>query len=231
MKITALLIPCLVALSLSAAAQELPISDSDVAMGKPISWKGAKYPKNALKNNIQGSVVLRLTVGKDGRVGHVDVVSGEAEFGDAAVRAARKWLYIPYFRNAKATEVQTIVTIRFKLNERGKPEITANYKDPPPSFANVFKVGNGVTPPRAIYTPDPAYSEQARSDKFQGRCVLGVVIGPDGKPYDVKVSKPLGEGLDAKAVEAVQQWRFDPATKDGQPVAVAINIEVSFRPW
>ncbi|MBV9086323.1 MAG: energy transducer TonB, partial [Acidobacteriaceae bacterium] len=59
--------------------------------------------------------------------------------------------------------------------------------------------------------------------------VLWVVIGPDGRVHEVKVSRPLGLGLDEKAVEAVRQWKFEPARKDNQPVPVQVSIEVSFR--
>ncbi len=93
----------------------------------------------------------------------------------------------------------------------------------------VFHVGGGVSAPKKIYDPDPEYSEEARKAKYQGTCVLYVVIGPDGKPRDIRVSRTLGLGLDEKAIEAVKTWRFEPATKDGKPVAVAINIEVDFR--
>ena len=93
----------------------------------------------------------------------------------------------------------------------------------------VFHVGGGVSAPKKIYDPDPEYSEEARKAKYQGTCVLYVIVGPDGKPRDVRVSRTLGLGLDEKAIEAVRTWRFEPATKDGKPVAVAINIEVSFR--
>ncbi|MFZ0687861.1 MAG: energy transducer TonB [Terriglobales bacterium] len=93
----------------------------------------------------------------------------------------------------------------------------------------VFHVGGGVSAPKKIYDPDPEYSEEARKAKYQGTCVLYVVVGPDGRPRDVRVQRTLGLGLDEKAIEAVKTWRFEPATKDGKPVAVAINIEVSFR--
>jgi periplasmic protein TonB len=92
-----------------------------------------------------------------------------------------------------------------------------------------FRVGNGVSAPRALDTPDPEYSEEARKAKYQGVVVLWLVVGPDGKPRDIRVSRPLGMGLDQKAVEAVQRWRFEPAMKDGRPVAVQINVEVNFR--
>ena len=93
----------------------------------------------------------------------------------------------------------------------------------------VFRVGGGVSAPRTIYAPDPEYSEEARKAKFQGTCVLWLVVGPDGRPRDIRVTRSLGLGLDEKAIEAVKQWKFEPALKDGKPVAVEINVEVSFR--
>lgn len=92
-----------------------------------------------------------------------------------------------------------------------------------------FRVGGGVSAPKAVYSPDPEYSEEARKAKFQGTCVLWLVVGPDGRPRDIKVQRTLGLGLDEKAIEAVKNWRFEPAMKDGKPVAVQINVEVSFR--
>src|SRR5215468_1389816 len=93
----------------------------------------------------------------------------------------------------------------------------------------VFRVGGGVSAPKEIYAPDPEYSEEARKAKYQGVCVLSLIVGPDGKPRDIKLSRSLGLGLDEKAIQAVNQWKFEPAMKDGKPVAVAINVEVQFR--
>src|SRR5258708_24557065 len=93
----------------------------------------------------------------------------------------------------------------------------------------VFRVGGGVTAPKQVYAPDPEYSEEARKAKYQGVCVLSLIVGPDGKPRDIKLARSLGLGLDEKAIEAVNQWKFEPATKDGKPVAVLINVEVQFR--
>jgi len=93
----------------------------------------------------------------------------------------------------------------------------------------VFRVGGGVLAPRPISTPDPEYTDEARRAKYEGTCVLGMIVGPDGKPRDIRIQRGLGMGLDKKAIEAVQQWRFNPATKDGQAVAVQISVEVSFK--
>ncbi len=92
-----------------------------------------------------------------------------------------------------------------------------------------YRVGGGVSAPRAIYQPDPEYSDEARKAKYQGTVTLWVVIGPDGRVHDAKVYRSLGMGLDEKALESVKTWRFEPARKDGQAVPVQVNIEVNFR--
>src|SRR5690348_14845217 len=93
----------------------------------------------------------------------------------------------------------------------------------------VFKVGGGVSAPRALSTPDPEYSEEARKAKYQGTVVLWLIVDQNGHPQQVRVARSLGMGLDQKAIEAVKQWKFEPAMKDGKPVAVQINVEVNFR--
>jgi len=93
----------------------------------------------------------------------------------------------------------------------------------------VLKVGGAVLPPKLIHHPNPKYSKEARNAKFQGVCVLWLVVGTDGKPHDIRVKRTLGLGLDEEAIKAVKKWTFEPARKDGQPVAVQINVEVSFK--
>ena len=93
----------------------------------------------------------------------------------------------------------------------------------------IFRVGGGVSAPRPIYDPDPEFSEEARAAKYQGKVLLWVVVGADGRPRDVRVQRSLGMGLDEKAIAKVKTWRFEPAMKDGHPVAVQVNIEVNFR--
>jgi len=93
----------------------------------------------------------------------------------------------------------------------------------------LYRVGGGVSAPRAVFAPDPEYSEEARKAKFQGTVSLWMIVGADGRPRDLRIMRSLGMGLDEKAIEAVRTWRFDPALKDGRPVAVQIAVEVSFR--
>ena len=86
-----------------------------------------------------------------------------------------------------------------------------------------------MKPPKTRYAPDPDYSEAARRDKFKGSNVLGLIVGPDGRPRDIWIVRGSGEGLDEKSIEAVEQWRFEPPTKDGEPVAVFLNVETTFN--
>ncbi|PSH05123.1 MAG: energy transducer TonB [Acidobacteria bacterium] len=93
----------------------------------------------------------------------------------------------------------------------------------------VFRVGGGVSAPRVLENPSPDYSEEARKAKYQGTVVLWLIVDANGKPRDVRVARSLGMGLDQKAIEAVRLWKFEPARKDGTPVAVQINVEVNFH--
>lgn len=92
-----------------------------------------------------------------------------------------------------------------------------------------YKIGGGVSPPSILFKVEPEYSEEARKAKFQGTVLLFVVVDEKGNPRDIKILRPLGLGLDQKAVEAVEKWKFSPGKKDGKPVAVQAQIEVNFR--
>jgi TonB family protein len=86
-----------------------------------------------------------------------------------------------------------------------------------------------VSAPAVIVKVDPEYSEEARMAKYSGTVVLSVVVDQEGRARDIHVLKSLGMGLDEKAVEAVQKWKFKPGMKGGQAVNVRAQIEVNFR--
>jgi TonB family protein len=85
------------------------------------------------------------------------------------------------------------------------------------------------TKPRLVYKVEPAYTEEARDAKIEGRCVLSLAVDEDGLPQDIRVIETLDPGLDANAILAVRQWRFSPASVDGKPVRVSAAVEVLFR--
>jgi TonB family protein len=93
----------------------------------------------------------------------------------------------------------------------------------------VFKMGGGVTAPTVLYKVEPEYSEEARKAKYQGTVELVIEVDTTGKPRNLKVVRSLGLGLDEKAIEAVEKWKFRPGYKDGHPVVVQAYVEVNFR--
>ena len=93
----------------------------------------------------------------------------------------------------------------------------------------VYRIGGGVSQPTLLSKVEPEYSEEARKAKWQGTVVLSLIVDETGLAQQIKVSRSLGMGLDQKAIEAVQKWRFRPGLKDGKPVPVYATIEVNFR--
>ena len=97
------------------------------------------------------------------------------------------------------------------------------------SEEKVYRVGNGVTAPRVLQKTDPAYTDEANAAKIEGTVLLSAVIGQDGVARDIAVVRSLNPGLDNNAVNALQNWKFQPGTKDGSAVSVKATIEVNFR--
>jgi protein TonB len=90
--------------------------------------------------------------------------------------------------------------------------------------------GHGVRAPTCAFCPRPEYSDQARQVRFQGLVELNVVVQTDGRPGKIEIVSSPGLGLDEKAIEAVRNWRFNPAIgPNGKAVAVTIPIEVQFQ--
>lgn len=94
----------------------------------------------------------------------------------------------------------------------------------------LYAVGvGGVTAPVALFTPEAEFSDEARRQRYQGVCVVAVVVDAHGMPQNPRVVQHLGMGLDEKAIDAVQRYKFRPAMKNGKPVPVAITVMVNFR--
>ena len=89
--------------------------------------------------------------------------------------------------------------------------------------------GGGVSQPAVIFKVDPEYSEEARKAKYSGTVMLAVIVDTEGRARDIHVVKSLGMGLDEKAIEAVEKWRFKPGMKGGTAVNVRATIELNFR--
>jgi TonB family protein len=82
-----------------------------------------------------------------------------------------------------------------------------------------------------VYKTEPEYTDEARSRGIEGVTTLYIEVTKNGAVGNIKVVKSLEPGLDAKAVEAVRNWKFQPATKAGKPVTVSATIRVNFRTY
>jgi TonB family protein len=181
---------------------------------------GVAYPAAALKQGVQGTVVVELKLDSSGNVADAHVVSGPDELRRAALESVLQWHLV---KNVAGSSRQ--VSISFSL-----PDAVPT---PPPVAAAgpgaTYHVGAGVTAPVLLYKREPEYTEEARKARYQGTVLLYVEIDPSGKATNIRVQRSLGLGLDEKAIEAVRQWKFKPGTKDGNPVTVTANIGVNFR--
>ncbi len=94
----------------------------------------------------------------------------------------------------------------------------------------VYQIGGGVSAPVPLNSVEAEFSDEARRAKYQGVCLISMIVDTNGMPQNPRVVRPLGMGLDEKALEAVRKYRFKPALKDGKtPVPVMITVEVNFR--
>ena len=109
-------------------------------------------------------------------------------------------------------------------DERGKPA-PAPYVPAP----GTERIGNGVSAPIVVSAPEPEFSKEARGKKISGNVMVHLVVDENGLPQNVTVVRGIGYGLDEKAVEAVGQYRFKPAMKEGKPVKVEMNVAVNFQ--
>jgi TonB family protein len=98
-----------------------------------------------------------------------------------------------------------------------------------PSFGPGAGGPGGISTPRLVYKVDPEFTDEARHAHYQGVVIVEAEIGADGLVHHARAAHPVGMGLDQKALDAVQQWHFEPARINGKPVATQVSIEVSFR--
>ena len=116
-------------------------------------------------------------------------------------------------------------------------KLTGESKQPALPLTSIHQVqpaadpgkSQNVTAPKPIYKPEPAYTPEARLAHIEGWVVLFIDIDASGQVVKDSIVRPVGMGLDDNAVQTVQTWKFEPATRDGKPVPVRVLVEVNFR--
>lgn len=92
-----------------------------------------------------------------------------------------------------------------------------------------YRLGPGIVAPKPLYHPEPSYTDAARKAKVSGTVLLSLTVTSEGRVDAVRVERSLRSDLDEQALTTVSSWRFEPGTKDGVPVPVRLNVEVSFK--
>lgn len=204
-----------------------------------------KYPQQALATGTPGQVELRVTIAADGKTKDLAILQGEPEFSKSAVAAIRRWHFHPLFVKNYPTLTIYRVQVRFNplLQEANSDvELESPQPEQSPSLLamseaydhafgdQVHKASEpGVTAPKQLYAPEPEFTEKARQEKEQGTVTLFLIVGADGLPQNVRVGCSSAPDLNENAIESVTRWRFAPGLKDGQPVPVALMVDVSFK--
>jgi TonB family protein len=181
----------------------------------------------------QAASVIEFEINRDGSLGDMRTIdsTGDAALDAAASQAISKAAPFPALPD-------TFPGQRLRLRYHFGYDQPASADAPMCSGPNlgahptdyiVRKVGNGVIPPHATNSNDPEYSDLARRMKYQSQVRIAGTVDPQGAFTDLCVLVPAGAGLDEKAISAVKTWRFEPATLNGEPVAVRIPVEADFR--
>ncbi|HST10982.1 MAG TPA: energy transducer TonB [Terriglobales bacterium] len=180
-----------------------------------------------------GATVIEFEINRDGSLGDMRTIdsTGDAALDAAASQAISKAAPFPALPETFPGQK---LRLRYHLGYDQPASAEAPMCNGPnlgahPADYVVRKVGNGVMPPHATNSNDPEYSDAARRMKYQSRVRIAGTVDPQGAFTDLCVLVPAGNGLDENAISAVKTWRFEPATFNGEPVAVRINVEADFR--
>jgi TonB family protein len=180
-----------------------------------------------------GTALVEFEINRDGSLGEMKVVdsAGNVALDTAASQAIATAVPFPILPETYPGQK---LRLRYHFGYDQPTSSEAPMCNGPnwgahPTDYQVRKVGNGVEAPHATHSADPEYSEAARRMKYQSRVRLAGTVDPQGKFTDLCVLVAAGAGLDEKAISAVKTWGFEPASADGAPVAVRINVEVDFH--
>lgn len=172
-----------------------------------------KYPKEAIKAGISGTVVIDAVTDVYGRVMKAEVISGHSMLKGPALAALKQWVYEPYILDGKPCPVKFTVVIKFNLN-----------KDKHKKPVNL----SAEQRPRLLKSPSPAYPEAALKSKLDGDVVLEAVTDTRGNV--IEVTWVDGHTMLADAAKAaLKQWKYEPYYIDGKPHPVRFTVVVKFR--
>ena len=194
----------------------------------------AGYPDGATETDRPKISILAVVVGVDGRATSIHTIfQNDSVYDAGAIAAIQQSRFEPGTLDGKPVPVLVHVRVPFFHLKPAIPVVQQQYANraegtfQTPGRAPNYDPNNH--PPHATYQPEAQFSDKARRAKIAGSVLVSTVVSADGLPTEIKVERPLGWGLDEKAVQAVSKYRFEPAMRDGSPVAQKIFVQISFR--
>jgi TonB family protein len=209
------------------------------------------YPGDA--KQIQGTVVLKVIIDKQGNVSNIQAISGHPMLIPAAIEAVKQWKYKPYLPNGEPVEVATSVTVNFTHADTpaadsvagsvpgGIPEgekggiAPSNPADqtvvgtPQPLLGTPqrVRVSSGVAQALLVFKVPPQYPQEAKDAHIQGVVVMRAIIDKDGNVANIQLisGHPL---LAPPAIDAVKQWKYKPFLLNQTPLEVETQVLVNF---
>lgn len=223
------------ALSLAAVLASCATSQTRISKPAPLDFSGdirpptpifrpsPQYPEAARIARVEGNVVLESIIGSDGSVESVTVIRSAPGLDQAAVEALKLWKYRPATLNGNPVKARFAAVAIFKLDQ----PVAVVTEGERASVEKPLSVRGKVEPPVPIFKPDPEYPESARAARIEGKVIVEAIIGEDGSVESVQVTQSVPE-LDQAALDAIKQWRYKPATLDGEPVRVRFTVIITF---
>jgi TonB family protein len=218
----------------------------------------ATPPAEAAGSDLPHVVLINAVVGVDGVATGLQVVrSAGSSYDEPAIAAIKQSRFNPGAVEGTLVPVLICLNVRFVNVAPPIPVVLPRYPGSPfprmgsndergpgwpspgqssaqpgpqnPAGEDPFRLRPGDKAPVAIFSPAAEFSDEARRLKYGGVVILSLIVTEEGIPMDIRVVRPLDHGLTDKALEAVSQYRFQPALRDGEPVAVRLSIEINFH--
>jgi TonB family protein len=189
---------------------------------KPTKTVTGTYTEEAARKNVEGTVVLCVTVDGHGSVIAVSPLSGPPELLQLSMDAARKW----QFEAPPKVPASTKIEMRYGLTKACPEGRGSDVGDIVTTIVPTDEKAGDLKILGKLYQPWPPYPEAARAERRRGQLYLSIVVNPDGSVSDVRITKSLDELLDQSAVETVRTWRFK-VSPGGRPTGFSVTL--SFR--
>jgi TonB family protein len=192
------------------------------------------YPEGVPAKEIQGMTVLAMVIGNNGIPAHIQVLHTHGgAFDQASIAAVKQSVFEPGRLGDKPVPVWIDVRVVFRADRsQAVPQILITERDLPQPDASQFEDKHhnplSYTAPIPIHTVDADFVDPFARNPYVQVAIVSVLVGEDGSPKEVRVSRGLGFGLDKKAEAAVWQYRFLPATRKGRPIAATRDVMVDF---